>query len=151
MFAAGDAHGKLQLSPVASYEGRIVGKNYLQGDIEAADYESIPRSIYTIPALASVGLTESEARKRGLDISVHLNVMENWKAYAIIGHPIARSKIIIENGTNKILGAHILGPAASEEIHILALAVTFGITADKLKNMVYAYPTFSSALSYALS
>ncbi|HZS48577.1 MAG TPA: NAD(P)/FAD-dependent oxidoreductase [Blastocatellia bacterium] len=150
VFAAGDAHGRLQLSPIASYEGRVAAKNYLEGDTEPVDYESVSRSIYTIPPLASAGLTETEAKKRGLSFSVHNNNMTGWKVYAILGEPIAHSKILIESGTNKILGAHILGPSASDEIHIFALAIKFGITAEQLKNMVYAYPTVSSALTYAL-
>jgi len=146
IFAAGDSHGRLQLSPIATYEGHIVGVNYVDGDVEKADYTSIPRAIYTIPALASVGLTEAEARKRGLGIEVHNNEMSKWKVYAIAGEPLARAKIIIEKSTDKIVGAHLLSPVAADEIHVFALALKFGITASQLRQMVYAYPTFSSTI-----
>jgi glutathione reductase (NADPH) len=146
IFAAGDSHGRLQLSPIATYEGRIVGLNYVEGDVEKADYETIPRAIYTVPALASVGLTEAEARKRGLDIDVHTSEMSKWKVYAIAGDPLAHAKVITEKPTDKIIGAHLLSPAAAEEIHVFAVAMKFGITATQLKQMVYAYPTFSSAI-----
>ncbi len=151
IFAAGDAHGRLQLSPIASYEGRVVARNFLENDVERVNYDAIPRAVYTIPQLASVGLTENEARKRGVDIKVVNSDMQNWKVYSILeAGRMARAKMIIENGTNRIVGAHLLGGASGEEIHIFALAIRFGITADDLKQMVYAYPTFSSALPYTL-
>jgi glutathione reductase (NADPH) len=151
IFAAGDAQGRLQLSPVASYEGRVVAKNFLQGDIERADYEAIPRAIYTIPPLASVGLTEAEARKRGLDVKVTSSEMTNWKVNAIIegGEP-ARAKVITEKGSGHIVGAHIWGANAGDNINFFALAIKHKIPADEIKNMVFAYPTLASALPYTL-
>ncbi|HEX8184778.1 MAG TPA: NAD(P)/FAD-dependent oxidoreductase [Blastocatellia bacterium] len=149
IFAAGDAHGRLQLSPIASYEGRIVAKNFLEGDTERVNYDAVPRAVYTVPPLASVGLTEAEARKRGLDVTVASSNMEGWKVYAIIeGGQVARAKIIIEKGSGRIVGAHLYGGAAGENINLFALAMRFGIKADDLKQMVYAYPTLASALPY---
>ena len=151
VFAAGDAHGRMQLSPVASYEGRVVARNFLEGDTERVNYDAIPRAVYTIPQLASVGLTEAEARKRELDLTVTSSDMEAWKIYSILeAGRMARAKVITEKGSGRIIGAHLLGGASGEEIHVFALAMKFGITADDLKNMVYAYPTFASALPYTL-
>ena len=151
IFAAGDAHGRLQLSPIASYEGRVVAKNFLEGDAERVNYDAIPRAVYTVPPLASVGLTEAEARKRGLDINVTTSNMEGWKVYAIIeGGQIARAKIITEKESGRIVGAHIYGGEAGENINFFALAMRFQIKADDLKQMVYAYPTLASALPYTL-
>lgn len=151
IFAAGDAQGRLQLSPVASYEGRLVAKNFLENDVERADYEAIPRAIYTIPPLASVGLTEAEARKRGLDVQVTNSEMTNWKVNAIIegGEP-ARAKIITEKSSNRIVGAHIWGANAGDNINLFALAIKYKIPADDIKNMVFAYPTLASALPYTI-
>jgi len=148
IFAAGDAHGRMQLSPVASYEGRIVAKNFLNGDTERASYDAIPRALYTVPPLASVGLTEAQARERGFDVSVNVSDMAGWKVYAIAGEPIARAKIVTESGSGKILGAHILGANADEQIHLFAMAMRFGISANDLRSTVFAYPTMSSALPY---
>lgn len=148
VFAAGDAHGRMQLSPVASYEGRVVARNFLEGDAEKVEYDAIPRALYTIPPLASVGLTEKEARDRGFDIDVHRHDMTNWKVYAIAGEGLAKAKVISERGSGRILGAHLLGGAAGEEIHIFAMAIRFGIPATELKKMVFAYPTLASALVY---
>lgn len=151
VFAAGDAHGRLQLSPIASYEGRVVARNFLEGDTERVNYDAIPRAVYTVPPLASVGLTEAEARKRGLDIAVVNSNMEGWKVYAIIeGGTVARAKIITEKDSSRIVGAHIYGGAAGEIINLFALAMRFNIKAEDLKQMVYAYPTLASALPYTL-
>ena len=148
IFAAGDAHGRMQLSPVASYEGRVVARNFLENDAERVRHDSIPRAVYTVPPLASVGLTEEDARKRGFDIKVTNNDMASWKVYQIVGEEVARSKIITEARSGLILGAHLYGQSAGEIINIFGVAMKFGILADDLKNFVYAYPTLSSALPY---
>jgi glutathione reductase (NADPH) len=150
VFAAGDAHGKLQLSPVASYEGRIAGRNALEGDVEAIAHETIARAIYTIPTFASVGLTEAEARRRGIDVVVHSHDMTGWKVFSILGEPLARAKVLEDRATGAIVGAHLLHHAAGDQIHLFALAMRHGIPARALREMVYAYPTASSALPYAL-
>lgn len=150
VFAAGDAHGRLPLSPVASYEGRIVARNFLEGDKERVSYEAIPQVLFTIPPLASVGLTEAQARERGLGVSVITRDMADWTVYAIAGEPVARAKVMIESGSSRILGAHLLGGGAAENIHLFAMAIRFGIPADDLKGMVFGYPTFASALPYTL-
>ena len=148
IFAAGDAHGRMQLSPVASYEGRVVARNFLENDAERVRHDWIPRAVYTAPPFASVGLTESEARTRGFDIRVIKNDMSTWKIYQIAGEQVAHSKIVTEAASGVILGAHLYGQSAGEIINIFGLAMKFGILADDLKNFVYAYPTFSSALPY---
>jgi glutathione reductase (NADPH) len=128
-----------------------VAKNFLEGDTERVNYDAIPRAVYTVPPLASVGLTEAEARSRGLDIAVINSHMEGWKVYAIIeGGAVARAKIIIERGSGRIVGAHIYSGSAGESINLFALAMRFDIKADDLKQMVYAYPTLASALPYTL-
>ena len=151
VFAAGDAHGRMQLSPVASYEGRVVARNFLENDAERVRHDWIPRAVYTVPPLASVGLTEGEARARGFDIRVIKNDMSSWKVYQIVGEEVAHSKIITEAASGVILGAHLYGQSAGEIINIFGLAMKFGIRADDLKDFVYAYPTISSALPHVFA
>jgi glutathione reductase (NADPH) len=150
VFAAGDAHGRLQLSPIASYEGRVVARNLIEGDVERVDYASVPKILWTVPPLASVGLTEVEARARGLDVSVVASDMAGWKVYAIHDDPVARAKVIVDRASDRIVGAHLYGSGAGEEIHLFAYAMHFGIKADDLRRSVYGYPTLASALPYAL-
>ncbi len=146
VFAAGDAHGTLQLSPIAWYEGSIIARNFLEGDVLRVDYSSVPQSVFTIPPLSRVGLTESEARAAGHDVVVRTEDMTKWKVYAIAGVPIARAKVILDKPTKRILGVQLLGEASSENIHLFALAIRYGLTATDMQSMVYAYPTFASAI-----
>ncbi|GAC1430439.1 MAG: NAD(P)/FAD-dependent oxidoreductase [Thermoanaerobaculia bacterium] len=146
VFAGGDVHGILQLSPVASYEGRVIARNFLEGDVLKADYGTVPQAIYTTPPLASVGLTEGEARAAGLAVDVRMSDMKSWKVYAIAGEPVAHAKVIADRATGRILGAQLFGAGADDNIHFFALAIRCGLTTTDLKDAVYAYPTFASAI-----
>ncbi len=150
VFAGGDAHGILQLSPVASYEGRVIARNFLEGDVVKADYTTVPQVIYTTPPLATVGLTETEARARDIAIDVATNDMKSWKVYAIAGEEVAWAKVVSERGGGRVLGAQLFGAGAGDNIHFFALAIRCGITSTELKEFVYAYPTFASAIQSAV-
>jgi glutathione reductase (NADPH) len=150
VFAGGDAHGRMQLSPVASYEGQVIARNLLERDAQKVCYDFIPRAIYTVPTFASVGITETEARRRGIEINIVSNDMSGWKVYGILGAELARATVIEEKRSGRILGAHLLHAAAGEQIHVFALAMAHGIKADSLREFVYAYPTPASALAYAV-
>lgn len=150
VFAGGDAHGERQLSPVASYEGRVIARNFLKGEAERVDYSRIPSAVFTVPPLASVGMTEQEARRAGRPVEVASNDMTAWKVYAIAGEPAARAKVVAEKGTGLILGAQLFGAGAAENIHSFALAMRAGMTTEQFRELVFVYPTFSSALSSTL-
>src|SRR5207237_177703 len=82
-----------QLSPIATYEGQIVGCNIVGGPKHKPDYASIPSCVYTTPALASVGLSEEAARDKGLKFKVHHNDMLDWLSSRTYGETVAWSKI----------------------------------------------------------
>ncbi len=146
VFAGGDAHGARQLSPVASYDGRVIAQNFLQGNVREADYKTVPQVIFITPPLASVGLTQMIATEIGHQVEVRSSDMTRWLVYSIAGEPIARAKVVIDSNSGRILGAQLFGAAASENIHFFALAIQCGVTAEHLKEMVYAYPTFASTI-----
>jgi glutathione reductase (NADPH) len=148
VFAGGDAHGKWQLSPIASYEGRLITRNFLEGDVQPADYSAIPHAVYTVPPLAAVGLTEAEAQEAGREVVVKKNEMTRWTVYAIAGAHLAFAKVLLDSSSGLIVGAQLLGDGAAEDIHLFALAIRAGIPAAELSEMVYAYPTFASAISH---
>lgn len=139
-----------QLSPVATYEGRIVGRNIVEGPVAKPDYASIPSCVYTVPALASVGLTEARAKEAGHNIKVRSNDMIDWLSSRTYNEPVAWAKVIIDETTDHILGAHIVGHAGEELIHVFALAMKFGIRASQIGDMVYAFPTFSADIKHLL-
>jgi glutathione reductase (NADPH) len=139
-----------QLSPIATYEGDIVGRNIVEGPKYSPDYASMATSVYTVPALAAVGLTEAAAKQKGFAVTVHSNDMLGWLSARTYAETVAWSKIIVDQATDRILGAHFVGHAGQELVNIFGLAMRFGITASQIKDYVYAYPTFSSDIRHML-
>jgi glutathione reductase (NADPH) len=139
-----------QLSPIATYEGRIVGRNIVEGSVAKPDYASIPSCVYTVPALASVGLTELRAKELGHKIKVHANDMIDWLSSKTYNEPAAWAKVIVDEATDRILGAHIVGHGGEELIHLFAFAMKFGITAGQIRDTVYAFPTFSADIKHMI-
>jgi len=139
-----------QLSPIATYEGDIVGRNIVEGPKYSPDYEGMATSVYTVPALASVGLTEAAARQKGFAVDVHVNDMLGWFSAKTYAETVAWSKIIVDKATDRILGAHFVGHEGQELINVFGLAIKFGITAHRLRDHVYAYPTFSADIKHMI-
>jgi glutathione reductase (NADPH) len=154
VYAAGDAaaSGNPPLTPSAEYEGKIVASNLLNGNHNTNDARgAIPSIVYTIPPLATVGIQEETARKQGLRFRTnYVEDTSSWYSSRRVGEKFSGFKIIIEEGSNRILGAHILGPNAEEQINIFTLAIQRGLTAKDLKEIIFAYPTGSSDIAYML-
>jgi len=145
IFAAGDTVSLApQLSPVATYDGRIVSHNIISSDPVSPDYSSIPYTVFTIPSLGGVGLTEPEAKAKGLQFTtVHVDLAPS-KVSIIHADRSTSSKVLIDSGSNLIVGAHILGHDASEIINIFALAMQHKIPSKDLHKSVLTFPSFSS-------
>ena len=139
-----------QLSPIATYEGDMVGRNIVEGPKYSPDYAYMATSIYTVPALAAVGLTEAAARLKGFAIDVHTNDMHDWLSAKTYAETVAWSKVIVDRSNDHILGAHFVGHAGQELVNIFGLAMRFGITAGQIRDNIYAYPTFSSDIKHML-
>ena len=145
IWVAGDAlvHSA-QLSPLATYEGRIVGQNIIEDANLIPDYSVVPSAVYTVPALSSVGMTEVEAVQAGIDVEVSSADMSQWFSARFYAETVAFAKVLVEKGTRRIIGAHLVGHHGEELIHLFALAMRHGITADQLGDEMYAFPTFSA-------
>lgn len=149
VYAAGDAAaGGPTLTPVAGYEGEIVAENLLNGNRRTTDYRAVPSVVFTIPPLARVGLSEQEAREQGRRFRIHHENTANWYSSRRVGEPCSGSKVLIEEGSNEILGAHLLGPHAEETINLFALAIKHRLKVADLTEMMYAYPTHGSDIKY---
>ena len=133
-----------QLSPIATYEGRIVGQNIVDGPSVKPDYRVLPSCVYTVPALSTVGLTEEEAKANDLNVKVTTNDMTGWFSSKSYAETVAWAKILIDETEDRIVGAHMVGHKGEELVHLFAMAMRHGIPASVLKNDLYAYPTFSS-------
>jgi glutathione reductase (NADPH) len=149
VWAAGDsaATDGPALTPVAAYEGRIVAANLLEGPHATADYHAIPSVVFTVPPLAGVGLTEKKAREQALDFTVKHEDTSTWYSSRRV-EECSAFKVLVENRSGRILGAHLLGPHADETINLFALAMRSGITADRFKEILWAYPTQASDTPY---
>ena len=106
--------------------------------------------VFAIPPLAAVGLTESEARKQALKFQVKKEMTSTWYSSRRIAEKYSGFKVLVEEGTDPIAGAHLLGSEAEEVINLFGLAMRSGIRAADLKHMVYAYPTRGSDVPYML-
>jgi glutathione reductase (NADPH) len=102
-----------RLTGVAGYEGRVVAAN-LEDVPTAAQYEAIPSVVFTIPPLAGVGLTEADAGSRGLHFTARLLDTSSWYSSRRLAEATSACKVLVEDGTGRILGAHLLGPHAHE-------------------------------------
>lgn len=150
VWAAGDcaATDAPRLTPVAEYEGRIVAANLLEGRLTTADYRVIPSVLFTLPPLARVGLSENDARASHSDCEVKHGDTSGWYSSRRVGEQYSAFKVVIEKRTDRILGAHLLGPSADETINLFALAMRTGVTARQFKQMLWAYPTHASDTAY---
>ncbi len=135
-----------QLSPIATLEGRIVGQNIVDGTLVSPNYSVIPIAVYTVPALSTVGLTQAQADEQGLTVKVSENDMTGWFSARTYSESVAWAKVLVDEKTDQIVGAHIVGHNGEELIHFFAMAMRHGISASALKDDIFAFPTFSADL-----
>ncbi|HKL71648.1 MAG TPA: NAD(P)/FAD-dependent oxidoreductase [Marinilabiliaceae bacterium] len=149
VYAAGDntATDGLPLTPFATMEGHVVSSNILNGNKKKPDYGVRPTVVYTLPALAMVGMTEEQAQKEKLDITVNYASVPNWYAAKHLGEKTYAYKVIIDNKTDLILGAHLIGPNAEETINVFAVAMQAGLQAKDLKTIPLVFPSASSDIA----
>ena len=151
IYAAGDAAGgPLPLTPVAALEARAVVSHLLGKPSTPVDYTAIPRAVFTLPPLARVGLLESEAREQGLAFQVKHESVADWYTARRVNESTYAFKVLVEDNTGRILGAHLIGPDAAEVINLFALAMQNGITADAIRHTTFCYPTAASDIEYML-
>ena len=150
VYAAGDAaaSGGPPLTPVAGYEGEIVAENLLKGNQRTPDYSGVPSVVFTVPPLATVGLSEQAAREQGLRVRISHQKTASWYSSRRVGEEYSGIKVLVEEGSGRILGAHLLGPQAEEVINLFAVAIRSGLTATDLNGMMFAYPTHGSDIWY---
>jgi glutathione reductase (NADPH) len=151
VYAAGDAAaGGLPLTPVASYEARVAAANLCEGNHLAIDYPAIPSVVFTLPPLAAVGLREHEAREKGLRFRVNAETTSDWYSSRRLGEALSGYKVLVEEDTGRILGAHLLGPRADELVNVFAVAMRARLRAGELAETILAYPTAGSDLAHML-
>ena len=150
VFAAGDvtATEGFALTPIATMEAHIAAHNIIKGNEKKSDYKGIPTVVFTMPPLASVGLTEKQARDKGYSYRVVSKETSNWYTSKRLNIKNTGFKVVIDNKDNKLLGAHICGPHSEEVINLFAQAIVKGLTPQDIRTIAYAYPTASSDIAY---
>ncbi len=149
VFAVGDCAdtGAPNLTPVLANEARIAAKNLLAGeDVRRMEYPPIPSVVFTLPPVARVGLVEEEARQQGMEFDVRYQKTGQWYSSMRVGERYSAYKTLVEKGTGRILGAHLIGPGAEEQINLFTMAMGAGLTANQLKGVIFAYPSYASDL-----
>ena len=144
VYVSGDVNTYgIPLTPVADMEARMITTQIVKKQMEKVNYHVVPSVLFTIPSVASVGLHEEEALKRGIDFEKQFNDTSNWIASRRLGLKYSASKILIDKSNHQILGAHLMGHHAEEVINLFSLAMRHQLTVEQIQNTVYGYPTFS--------
>lgn len=151
VWAVGDVTGRGAYTHVAVYQGRIAARDILGEGGPPADYRAVPRVTFTDPEVASVGLTEREAREAGLDVRVGFaSVSESARGWIHGAGHEGFVKLVEDARRGVLVGATSAGPAGGEVLGALVVAVQNEIPTTRLRHMMYAYPTFHRAIEDAL-
>ncbi len=150
VYAAGDAaaSGGPPLTPVSAMEGEVVAANLLRGNHRTPDLAAVATIAYTLPPVASVGLLEAAAEEKGLKFRVNHQDTSEWYSSRRLGAKYSAFKVLVEEGSERILGAHLIGPHAEEQINLFTLAIRSRIRSSEIEKMLFAYPTGASDLTY---
>lgn len=148
IYAIGDVIGKIPLAHVASMEGIVAAENCF-GMNKRMDYRAVPNVVYTVPEVASVGLTEAQARERGYEVRI------GKFQPGILGRAMAMNerggivKVVADSRYGEILGVHICAPQASDLLQEAVLAIKLEATLDDLVETIHPHPTLSESLMEA--
>lgn len=149
VFAIGDIIPTPQLAHTASHEGVMVAELIAGKSPRPVAYDYNPNCTYCAPEVASVGLTEREAKARGYDVKVGtFSMTANGKA-RIMGQASGLVKIVADKKYDQLLGAHIIGPKATELIAEMAAALTLESTTEEIVNTIHPHPTLAEAIGEA--
>ncbi len=152
VYAAGDSADTAgpKLTPIAVMEGNVAAENLLHGNTVKADYTGVPTAVFSSPPFAMVGITEEEASKKGIKVIIKKGEMTSW--YNSRRRQIPRSyyKVILDEDSDKVLGAHILGENSEETINIFSLAIRLKIDLKTLISTPFTYPSDTNDIKYMI-
>ena len=147
VYAIGDVLGpsKIMLAHVASMEGLVAAENALSGN-RTMNYCAVPTTIFTMPEVANVGMSEMQAREWGFDVRTDTILFRTLAKPQVIGEIAGETKIVSDAETGRILGVHIVGPHATELIAEGTLAVKMRLTVKDLAETIHAHPTLAEVM-----
>lgn len=146
IWAAGDVLGEPMLETVAGKEGSIAAENALANKGKKMDFSAVPHAVFTMPQVASVGLTEKNAEEKGIICRCSSIPMEFVPRAVLAKDTRGLVKMVIDAKTERILGVHILASLSADMIHEGVLAVKYGMTIDDIIDTVHVFPTMTEAV-----
>ena len=149
IWAIGDVIGGIMLAHVASYEGVCAVENIAGHASRTPDYHAAPNCVYTDPEIAHVGLGEKEAKEKGIAIKVGRFPFAASGRALTLGQSEGFAKVLSDPESGRLLGAHIIGPRATDLIAEAALAVQNGLTVEQIDLTIHAHPTLPESLMEA--
>lgn len=151
IWGVGDVTGRGAYTHVAMYQAEIAARDILGESGPEADYRALPRVTFTDPEVGAVGLTERAARERGLAVRTGLaRVPSSARGWIHKAGNEGLVKLVVDAGRGVLVGATSVGPMGGEVLYGLAVAVQADVPVDRLRHMMYAYPTFHRAVEDAL-
>lgn len=151
-YACGDVSSKsLPLSSLSGLQGYIVGNNLIKENSKKFEVKIVPSTVFTNPQLSSVGYSEVEARKHYKNIKIYKGDASNWYNAKKENNPIYAYKILVNERTDIIIGAHLLSSQANETINIFSIAIQQKMTVYQFKKQIFTYPSYSNDLKAMLS
>jgi dihydrolipoamide dehydrogenase len=148
VYAAGDATGEIMLANVALVQGTVAAENAMGGDL-TMDYRVVPRSVRTLPEIGAVGITEKEAREKGLEVKIGKQPFNTNAKASMLREGSGFIKVIADAASGEILGVHIIGPQATELIHEAVVAMQMKATAQDLAAVIHSHPCLLEAMPRA--
>ena len=149
VYAAGDVTGRDMHVYMAAYGAKIAAENALNGDGRRYDAAAMPAVVFTDPQVASVGLTEENAREQGLAVRTSVLPLEYVPRALVARDTRGLIKLVAERESGRLLGAHILAPEGADSIQTAALAIKHGMTARDLAETIFPYLTTVEGLKLA--
>ena len=149
IWSIGDANGDHMFTHRATYDGPIAALNAVRNLDKTVDYRVVPRAVFTEPALASVGLTEAQARDAGLEVKVGKAYFKHSGRAKALGQIEGLVKLVTDAKTNELLGGHILGPHADILIHEVVAAMYNRGTIEAIAKSIHIHPTLPEVLKSA--
>ncbi len=150
VYAIGDVTAKLMLAHVAEAMGIVAAEVIAGAETMPLDYRMIPRATYCHPQVASMGLTEQQAKDAGHEVKVaSFPFTANGKAMGL-GDAVGFVKVVADAEHNEILGTHMIGPDVTELLPAVNVAQTWDLTADEVSRVVFAHPTLGEAVKEAM-
>jgi mercuric reductase len=149
IWAAGDVTGLAQFTPIAQYQARIAIEDMFESNGRSADYSILPTAIFTDPELAGVGMTEDEARERGLDVGTATHPVAHVTRSQYVGEKHGLYKLVYDQGSRRVLGVHVVSRNASDVVYGLALALRSRLTIEELAGAHHIYPSWSEGVKAA--